>query len=90
MSNLSIPKDNYTTQISLPLGVKEEKVTTRKSYPPSFQPYNNKQNQIVFDIQELIPENHVACVIDEMIESIPDERLFSYYSGGGDLSLHFL
>lgn len=88
MSNLSIPKDNYTTQMSLPLEVKEQKVSVRKSCPPSFQPYNNKQSQIIFDIQELIPDHHVARVVDEMIESIPDERLFSYYSGGGRPPFH--
>ena len=39
-------------------------------------------------MQDLIPEHHVARVVDEMVEAIPDEQLFSYYKGGGRSSYH--
>ena len=39
-------------------------------------------------MQELIAEHHVARVVDEMVEAIPDEQLFAYYSGGGRSSYH--
>ncbi|OQM44138.1 transposase, partial [Anoxybacillus sp. UARK-01] len=34
------------------------------------------------------PEHHVARVVDEMVESVPDELLFSHYKGGGRSSYH--
>lgn len=39
--------------------------------------------QMILDIESLIPAHHVARVIDEMIEAIPDEQLFAHYTGGG-------
>ncbi|RSK53659.1 MULTISPECIES: IS1182 family transposase [Bacillus] len=88
MCNLSITKENYTTQTSLPLEAKEENVVSKKHYPPTFKPYNNRQSQIIFDIQELIPDHHISRVVDEMIESLSDELLFSHYPGGGRPSFH--
>ncbi|MBN6187678.1 hypothetical protein JQN58_12270 [Aneurinibacillus sp. BA2021] len=73
-SERTIFKENDTTQRSLPLEIKEEKGAARKACPPPFQPYNNKQSQVIFDIQELIPDHHVARVVDEMMESIPRWR----------------
>jgi transposase len=36
----------------------------------------------------LIPEHHVARVVDEMVEAVPNEILFSHYKGGGRSSFH--
>ncbi|WP_162139923.1 transposase [Bacillus methanolicus] len=80
--------ENYNTQLTLPLEVKEENIASKKQVTPTFKPYNNRQVQVIFDIQELIPEHHVARVIDEMVEAIPDEQLFQYYPGGGRSSFH--
>jgi transposase len=55
---------------------------------PTFKPYNNRQIQIIYDLELLIPENHEARVVDEMVEAIPDEKLFSYYVGGGRSPYH--
>lgn len=55
---------------------------------PVFKPYNNRQSFAIFDVEELIPEHHVARVIDEMIELLPDNQLFAYYPGGGRSSYH--
>lgn len=43
---------------------------------------------MIFDIQELIPMQHVAGVVDQMIESIEDRVFFEYYQGGGRSSYH--
>ncbi|MNC18325.1 Transposase DDE domain protein [compost metagenome] len=39
-------------------------------------------------MEGLIPAHHVARVIDEMIEGIPDQQLFNHYTGGGRSSYH--
>ncbi|MGG1664664.1 transposase, partial [Brevibacillus sp. NRS-1366] len=88
MCNLSITPQYYTTQTILPLEVKEESIVSKKKFAPTFKPYNNRQVQVIFDIEELIPLHHVARVIDEMVEAIPDEQLFSHYPGGGRPSFH--
>ena len=67
--------------------VKEEE-TSKRRLAPTFKPYNNRQIQVINDIDSLIPENHVARVVDEMIECVPDEQLFSHYKGGGRASYH--
>jgi transposase len=33
-------------------------------------------------LEALIPEHHVARVVDKMVEAVPDEQLFSHYKGG--------
>ncbi|KZM56161.1 hypothetical protein A3Q35_19465, partial [Aeribacillus pallidus] len=48
----------------------------------------NRQVQMIYDIESLIPEHHVARVVDEMVEAIPDKQLFSHYKGGGRSSYH--
>ena len=53
-----------------------------------FQPYNNKQTMMILDIEMFVPENHVARFVDEMVESIPDEILYSHYVGGGRAPYH--
>lgn len=89
MSNQPITTDDYTTQTTLPLEANEENiVVSKRRYAPTFQPYNNQQIQVIFDIQELIPEHHVARVVDEMVEAIPDKQLFQHYPGGGRPPFH--
>ena len=36
----------------------------------------------------MILENHEARVVDEFVEAVPDEKLFSHYKGGGRPSYH--
>ncbi|TCS77393.1 transposase, partial [Tepidibacillus fermentans] len=87
MSNQMITTENYNTQLTFLPEVEEIK-TSKRQLAPTFKPYDNRQIQIIYDIELLIPEHHVARVVDEMIEAIPDEQLFSHYSGGGRSSYH--
>ncbi len=66
----------------------EEKKTPKRQLAPTFKPYDNRQIQVIFDIEALIPEHHVARVVDEMVEAVPNEQLFSHYKGGGRSSFH--
>jgi len=88
MSNQMITTTNNTMQMTIFPEVKQEERTPKRSLSPTFKPYNNRQIQAIFDIEALIPENHEARVVDEMVETISDERLFSYYKGGGRASYH--
>ncbi|MFS0616118.1 IS1182 family transposase, partial [Lederbergia ruris] len=89
MSNPKITKEEYNTQLSLPLEVKEETPGgSNEKFTPTFKSYNNHQSFFIYDLQELIPEHHVARVVDEMVEAIPDEQLFAHYSGGGRRPFH--
>ncbi|WP_234404977.1 transposase [Paenibacillus bouchesdurhonensis] len=88
MSNLTTTTKHYNTQPTLPLGDIEEKATSKRSFVPTFKTYDNQQIHMIFDLQEFIPVDHVSRVIDEMIEAIPDEQLFAYYTGGGRSSYH--
>ncbi|YCI74959.1 hypothetical protein M1D47_14970 [Bacillus sp. R1-10] len=90
MCNPKITNRNYITeQISLPLAIQEETCVSKKeNYSPTFIPYNNQQGISLFDVQDLIPSNHVSRVIDEMIESIEDKVFFSHYKGGRRSSFH--
>src|SRR5690606_18810139 len=103
MSNQLITKDNYNMEMSLFPECEEEKqvcqnTETQKSnkpkepnprkLAPTFKPYNNRQVHMIYDIESLISEHHEARVVDEMVESIPDEKLFSYYVGGGRSPYH--
>src|SRR5690606_4687745 len=67
--------------------VKKEKTSKRK-LAPTFKPYNNRQVQVIYDIEALIPENHPSRIVDEMVASVTDEQFFSYYRGGGRASYH--
>ncbi|MED0745479.1 hypothetical protein P4S80_06100 [Aeribacillus composti] len=67
-----------TTETALPLDGKEEKTPAKRNLAPTFKPYDNRQVQMIYDIESLIPEHHVARVVDEMVEAIPDEQLFSH------------
>lgn len=88
MSNLSITTSNNTTQLTLfpDVDVKEEKRTRKLA--PVFKPYDNRQVQVILDLESFIPKNHAARVVDELVEAIPDEKLFAHYKGGGRASYH--
>ncbi|MBE9915949.1 transposase [Paenibacillus donghaensis] len=43
---------------------------------------------MILNLELFIPDHHVARVIDEMIESIPDQQLFAHYTGGGRSPYH--
>jgi transposase len=88
MSNQMITTEDYNTQTTLPLDVNEEKLPTKRKLAPTFKPYDNRQVQVIFDLEALIPEHHVARVVDEMVEAVPDDVLFSHYKGGGRSSYH--
>ncbi|MCM3068544.1 IS1182 family transposase, partial [Priestia flexa] len=79
--------NHYNTQLTL-LPETEEKKTSKRQLAPTFKPYDNRQIQAIFDIEALIPEHHVARVVDEMVEAVPDKTLFSHYKGGGRSSFH--
>lgn len=81
---------DYTTeQVELPLSLQEETPhSSNKNLKPSFIPYDNRQATMIFDIQDLIPENHVSRVIDEMIEELDDSLFLQHYQGGGRSSYH--
>lgn len=87
--NPKITCEEYTTK-QLHFSIEEtasiSPQSTRRSR--TFKPYNNRQAFAIFDVEELIPANHVARVVDEMIETIPDEQLFAYYTGGGRSPFH--
>ncbi len=59
----------------------DEKSPPKRQLAPTFKPYDNHQIQTIFDIESLIPENHVARVVDEMVEAVPNEQLFSHSAG---------
>ena len=69
---------------SLLLVIQEETYCSKKrNYASTLKSYNNQQGIFLFNIQDVIPSNHVSRGIDEMIESIKDEIFFSHYKGGG-------
>lgn len=88
MRNLTTTTEQYTMQEAFPLGALEEKIVYKRTLAPTFKDYDNKQVQMVLDLEMYIPSHHVARVIDEMIETIPDEQLFAHYTGGGRSSYH--
>ena len=96
MSNQKITTKDDTIQMTLFPEVKETKLekekkqeeTSKRRLAPTFKPYNNRQIQVIYDIESLISENHEARVVDEMVESISDEQLFAYYKGGGRASYY--
>ena len=81
---------NYNMQMELALeGIIENGNQPKKKQKKLvFQPYNNKQTMMILDIEMFVPENHVARLVDEMVESIPDEILYSHYVGGGRAPFH--
>ncbi|MDQ0216806.1 hypothetical protein J2S13_003292 [Oikeobacillus pervagus] len=63
MCNPKITTENYNTQMTL-LPEKEEKKTSKRQLAPTFKSYDNRQIQAIFDIEALIPDHHVARVVD--------------------------
>lgn len=90
MCNPKITFPNYNTELAeFPLSLEEGTgVPLPKKASPMFIPYNNQQGFAIFDIQDHVPANHVARVIDEMVEQIEDELFFTHYKGGGRSSYH--
>ena len=88
MCNPKITTDNYSTQLSLSIEETTTIPVTKRQLAPTFKPYNNHQSFAILDVQDLIPEHHVARVVDEMVEAIPDAQLFAHYTGGGRSPFH--
>lgn len=84
-----ITQTNYNMQMEMILeGILEENISQKPRKPLVFQPYTNRQSMMIPDIESFIPEHHVARLVDEMVESIPDKLLFSHYVGGGRSPYH--
>ena len=84
-----ITQTNYNMQMEMTLeGILEENISQKPHKPLVFQPYTNRQSMMIPDIESFIPEHHVARLVDEMVESIPDKLLFSHYVGGGRAPYH--
>lgn len=83
---------NNTIQMALFPEVSEEiceessKQKNKSHRSPIFIPYDNRQITFIPDLEALVPENHIARVVDEMIEAVPDEVLFAHYKGDGKAS----
>ena len=51
---------------------------------PTFKPYRQNQLRLLpLDLSEMVPENHMARVVDEVVESLDLSALRSLYPGGG-------
>ena len=87
MCNPKTTNEKYTTQMTL-LPECEEKEVPKRKLAPTFKPYNHRQVHTILDIESLIPAHHPARVVDEIVESVPDDQLFSHYKGGGRSSFH--
>ena len=84
-----ITQTNYNMQMEMTLeGILEENISQKPRKSLVFQPYTNRQSMMIPDIESFIPEHHVARLVDEMVESIPDKLLFSHYVGGGRAPYH--
>lgn len=89
MNNQMITQTNYNMQMEMTLeGTLEVNISQKPHKPLVFQPYTNRQSMMIPDIESFIPEHHVARLVDEMVESIPDKLLFSHYVGGGRAPYH--
>lgn len=90
MSNLTTTHPNQNMeQTSLLLPIQEQISPPKKrQIAPAFIPYNNQQSTVIFDIQELTPENHVGRIINKMVKSIKEEVFFENYQGGERSSYH--
>ncbi|MEK3732013.1 IS1182 family transposase [Paenibacillus sp. FSL M8-0334] len=88
MRNQMTTTKHYNMQLTFPLENIEGNIDSKRKLTPAFKAYDNKQMHMILDLESLIPSHHVARIIDEMIESIPDELLFAHYVGGGRSSYH--
>ena len=51
---------------------------------PTFKPYRQNQMRLLpLDLSEMVPENHMARVVDAVVESLDLSALRSLYPGGG-------
>ena len=51
---------------------------------PTFKPYRQNQMRLLpLDLSEMVPENHMARVVDGVVESLDLSALRSLYPGGG-------
>ncbi|MFU0788440.1 MAG: Transposase DDE domain protein [Virgibacillus proomii] len=85
MSQMTTNGD-YNMQMTLFPETDEKTVSKRRPLPLNLTITDNFI--FIYDIETLIPKHHVARVVDEMVEAIPDEKLFSYYKGGRRCSYH--
>ncbi|WP_062106846.1 transposase [Bacillus niameyensis] len=88
MCNPKITTDLYNTQLALSTDETRENYIPKRQLAPTFKPYNMHQSFAIFVVQELISENHIALVVDEMAEAIPNAQLFAYYTGGDRSPYH--
>ncbi|WP_179860967.1 IS1182 family transposase [Bhargavaea cecembensis] len=89
MCNPKTATTEYITEMEILAEVnKPEEKRPKRRLAPVFKPYDNRQSFAIFDVESLVPDDHVARVIDEMIETIPDDQLIAHYSGGGRSSYH--
>ncbi|SEI75953.1 transposase, IS4 family [Bhargavaea ginsengi] len=88
MCNPKTATADYTTFSGMEKEIQEKAARPKRQLAPVFKPYNNRQSFAIFDVEAQIPEHHVARVIDEMIELLPDTQLFAHYPGGGRSSFH--
>lgn len=71
MCNLSITTQHYNTQTTLPLEVIEENNVSKRTFPPTFKTYDNRQVQIIFNIEELIPANMSHVWLTRWLRQFP-------------------
>ena len=78
---------NTIEQLTLSIDIEETSVPSRKK-KLTFQPYSNRQIMMIPDLESVIPEHHIARIIDEFVESIPYEILIAHYDSGGRAPYH--
>lgn len=92
MRNPQIAYTHYTTLPSHPTGEPFEPETVvsrpRRRPAPAFKAYDPSQPLSIPDIAALIPEQHVARVVDRLVEDFPDDVLAACYPGGGRPPFH--
>ncbi|TPE70799.1 IS1182-like element IS660 family transposase [Halalkalibacterium halodurans] len=54
----------------------------------TYQQYTMNQLVLPMDFSDLIPENHVARVVNDMVESLDDQLFDEVYKGGGRPAYH--
>ncbi|SDB87805.1 ABC-2 type transport system ATP-binding protein/transposase [Shouchella lonarensis] len=54
----------------------------------TFQQYNINQLNLPMDFSDLIPENHIARVINDMVNQLDDQLFYEVYRGGGRPAYH--
>jgi transposase len=79
--------DNRREQLSLLPHDEEEAVSGKKERKPAepvFKPYQQKQPYLLPpSVEELVPEDHPARVIDEIVSAMDLGELYRSYKGGG-------